>query len=135
MARNPSWYGPMGILFATTIVAMGTSSLWAQAVTATILGSVADTSGAAVPDAQVQVRNTGTGITQSAVTDWAGRYRVTDLGIGEYEVQAAKQGFQTVVRKGITLTVGSEIVVDVSLPVGQRFRAEQPGRPERVRKP
>jgi hypothetical protein len=108
----------MGILFAATIAAMGTSSLWGQAVTASILGSVADTSGAAVPDAQVQVRNTGTGIAQSAVTDSAGRYRVTDLGIGEYEVQAAKQGFQTVVRKGITLTVGSEIVVDVSLPVG-----------------
>ena len=118
MAMNPRWYRPMGVLFAATIAAMGTSSLWAQAVTASILGSVADTSGAAVPDARVQVRNTGTGIAQSVATDSAGRYRVTDLGIGEYEVQAAKQGFQTVVRKGITLTVGSEIVVDVSLPVG-----------------
>jgi hypothetical protein len=93
----------MGILFAATVVAIGTSSVWAQAVTATSLGSVADTSGAAVPDAQVQVRNTGTGITQSAVTDSAGRYRVTDLGIGDYEVQASKQGIQTVMRKGVTL--------------------------------
>ena len=39
--------------------------------------------------------------------------------IGNYEVQVTQTGFQTVVRKGITLTVGSEAIVDVSLPIGQ----------------
>jgi len=96
----------------------GVSRLGAQA-TGTISGIVTDTSGAAMADAAVQVRNVGTGITQSVTTDAQGRYSAPDLGIGEYEVQAAKTGFQTVVRKGITLTVGAQPVVDFNLPVGQ----------------
>ena len=41
------------------------------------------------------------------------------LPIGEYDVQVEKQGFQTVDHKGITLTVGSQQVVDFALTVGQ----------------
>ena len=51
----------------------------------------------------VQVKNVGTGATQSLTTDAQGRFRVSDLGVGEYEVQASKTGFSTVVHKGITL--------------------------------
>jgi len=99
---------------------MTTSRLQAQATTATILGTVTDSSGAAIADAAVQIKNIGTGITQTANTDSAGRFRVPDLGLGSYEVQATKAGFQTVVHKGITLGVGSESVVDFSLAVGQQ---------------
>src|SRR5258708_5820755 len=49
-----------------------------------------------------------------------GRYRVPDLGVGQYEVQASKTGFSTAVHKGITLTVGGQSVVDFALPVGQQ---------------
>ena len=103
-----------GLLFGV----VGLTSLDAQ-VTASIVGTVTDATGAVIAEASVQVRNTGTGITQTAVSDGQGRYRVPDLQIGEYEVQAAKAGFQTVVRRGIALTVGSQPVVDFSLPVGQ----------------
>src|SRR5439155_1298054 len=89
-----------------------------QAVTATILGTVYDASGAAIPGAGILVKNEGTGITQTAASDEQGRYRVPDLGIGEYEVQASKAGFQTVIRKNITLSVGGQPVVDFSLPIG-----------------
>ena len=92
--------------------------LHAQA-TATILGTVMDPSGAAIGGATVQVKNTGTSITQNTISDEQGRYRFPDLGIGEYEVQASTAGFQTVVHKGITLTVGSNPVVDFRLPLGQ----------------
>src|SRR5579864_8438776 len=102
------------------IYGIGVSRLWAQGATATILGTVTDMSGAAVPDAMVQVKNAGTGATQSIATDAQGRFRVPDLGIGDYEVQAAKTGFSTMVHKGITLTVGSQSVVDFALPVGQQ---------------
>ena len=87
--------------------------------TASIVGTVTDASGAVIAEAAVQARNTGTGIAQATVTDGQGRFRLPDLQIGEYEVQAAKTGFQTVVRRGVTLTVGSQPVVDFSLPVGQ----------------
>jgi hypothetical protein len=99
---------------------MGVQHLQAQATTATVLGTVTDPSGAAVGDAAVQVKNVGTGIAQTTTSDSAGRFRVPDLGLGDYEVQASKPGFQTVVHKGITLTVGSESVVDFSLQVGQQ---------------
>src|SRR5712691_10564516 len=85
--------------------------LEAQA-TASISGTVTDMSGAAIADAVVQVRNTGTGITQTLASDGQGRFRAPDLAIGVYEVRASKTGFSTVVRAGITVTVGSQPVVE-----------------------
>src|SRR5580704_12771387 len=97
----------------------GVFRLAAQGTTATILGTVTDASGAVVASATVQVKNVGTGQVQTTQTDAAGRYNVPDLPVGNYEVQATREGFATVVHKGITLTVGSENVVDFSLAVGQ----------------
>jgi hypothetical protein len=108
------------ILLLIVFAGVGLPRLNAQAATATILGTVTDMSGAAVPGAAVQVKNVGTGITQSTVSDSVGRYNVPDLGIGEYEIQATSTGFSSVVHKGITLAVGSQAVVDFSLPVGQQ---------------
>ena len=88
-------------------------------VTASISGTVTDTSGAAMAEAAVQVKNIGTGIAQSVTSDAQGRYRIPDLAIGDYELHAAKAGFQTVIRTGITLTVGAQPVIDFNLPVGQ----------------
>jgi hypothetical protein len=97
---------------------IGASRLDAQA-TAAISGTVTDTSGAVMADVNVQAKNVGTGITQTTKCDSQGRFRFPDLAIGEYEMQANKTGFQTEVRKGITLTVGSNLVADFTLPVGQ----------------
>src|SRR3984893_3670195 len=98
---------------------IGISRLAAQATTATILGAVTDSSRAIIAGAKIQVRNVETGRAQSTQSDAQGRFNVPDLAVGNYEVQASKDGFSNVVHKGITLTVGSENVVDVSLPVGQ----------------
>jgi hypothetical protein len=102
-----------------TLVA-ATSMLWAQGQNATIQGTVTDASGGAVVGAKVDVKNTGTGITQTTTSDAQGRYAVPQLPIGDYEVQASLAGFQTAVRRGITLSVGNELVVDFSLQVGQQ---------------
>ena len=99
---------------------IGVSRLHAQGSSGTILGTVTDASGAAVPEASVQVKNIGTGVAQNAVSDAQGRFRAPEINIGEYEVQASKPGFTTVVRKGVVLTVGSQAVVDFSLQVGQQ---------------
>ena len=106
-----------GMLLMLGFVASGT--LYAQGSTASVLGTVTDSSGAVIPNASVQVKNVGTGQTQQASADAQGRYTVADLPIGNYEAQASAQGFQTVVRRGITLTVGAQSVVDFSLAVGQ----------------
>jgi hypothetical protein len=52
------------------------------------------------------------------VTDAAGRYRMPLLQSGHYEVTAQLQGFQTMVRSGITVTVGQQAVVDARMSLG-----------------
>jgi hypothetical protein len=91
---------------------------FAQGSTGTILGVVTDQSRAAAPGVTVTVRNLATGVTRTQVTDDGGRFHVPELIPGLYEVQAQLQGFQTVVRKGNEVTVGSEVVVDMVLTVG-----------------
>ncbi|HMF02581.1 MAG TPA: carboxypeptidase-like regulatory domain-containing protein, partial [Terriglobia bacterium] len=93
------------------------STLRAQA-TAAISGTVTDPSGAAIGGATIQVKNTGTNLTRTTTSDEVGRFRVPDLGIGEYDVEASTPGFQSVAQK-VTLTVGSNPVVDFRLPVGE----------------
>ena len=91
----------------------------AQRSTATLLGTVTDPSGAAIPEASVQAISADTGVSQSAMSDSQGRYRISDLPVGTFEIKAEKMGFQTVLKKGITLSIGAEIVVDFGMPVGQ----------------
>jgi hypothetical protein len=108
----------MGLLLALGFIL--SSHLNAQGVTSgTVTGTVTDAAGAVVPSASVQVKNLATGQTQQAATDGQGRYTLADLPIGNYEAQAAAQGFRTTVRRGITLTVGAQAVVDFALQVGQ----------------
>lgn len=91
----------------------------AQYETGTISGTATDSSGGALPDAQIEAKNVGTNVTRTTVSDAAGRYRIPDLPLGNYDVQASKTGFQTLVHKGVTLTVGANLLVDFSLQVGQ----------------
>lgn len=109
----------MAILCLVLMSASGIR-LEAQSATATVLGTVTDASGAAVPEAVIQIRNIGTGVTQSVSTDRQGRFKAAELTVGNYEVQASKSGFSTVVHKGITLNVGTESTIDISLAVGQQ---------------
>ncbi|HWF08900.1 MAG TPA: carboxypeptidase regulatory-like domain-containing protein [Bryobacteraceae bacterium] len=90
-----------------------------QAATATITGTVTDSTGAALPDAAISAKNTGTGVIRNTTSDGQGRYTLPDLAIGQYDVEAKKMGFQTVTRRSVTLTVGSLPVADFQLPVGQ----------------
>jgi outer membrane receptor protein involved in Fe transport len=108
----------------STILFTGTvQRVWAQGTTGTILGTVTDSSGGAIPDATVRVTNSGTNATQVITSDAQGRYRLSDLPVGDYDVQTEKSGFQTVDHRGITLNAGADVVVDFSLPVGQVTQA------------
>ena len=110
-----------GVLLALGFVM--SSRLNAQGSTGAILGTVTDSSGAVIPKASVQVKNIATGQVQQTPADSQGRYTIVELPIGNYEAQASAPGFQTVVRTGITLTVGAQSVVDFSLTVGQTQQA------------
>ncbi len=92
--------------------------LFAQLPTATILGVVKDSSGGVVSGATVMVRNVDTDLSRTLTTQEDGSYRVPALPVGNYEVQVTREGFKTATRKGLTLTVGQEAVVDPMLEVG-----------------
>lgn len=101
------------------LVAAADSRLAAQGTIGSILGTVTDSTASVVPGATVTARNTGTGAVQATTSDTEGRYRIPALPVGDYEVQTELQGFQTVVRTGIRLSAGADVVVDVRLPVGE----------------
>ncbi|OLE88085.1 MAG: hypothetical protein AUG08_09965 [Acidobacteria bacterium 13_1_20CM_2_55_15] len=86
---------------------------------ASVQGTISDATGAVLPGASVNVKNSGTGSSVELVTDERGRYLAPVLQPGEYEIQASLPGFQTVSRRGIRLAVGQNAVVDIKLEVGQ----------------
>jgi len=117
--RRGAFVGALLILLAGILV----GTLQGQATTGAILGTVVDVTGAVVPGATVQITSEGTGRTQTIPTDNQGRYIVPDLPVGTYEVQASKDGFQTLIKKKITLNVGAQTVIDFALQVGQASQA------------
>ncbi|HEX9367082.1 MAG TPA: carboxypeptidase-like regulatory domain-containing protein, partial [Vicinamibacterales bacterium] len=91
----------------------------AQSTGGTVSGTLRDGSGAVLPGVTVVVTNTDTARARTVVTDGGGRYVAPDLQPGPYSVTATLEGFNSVVRAGITLTVGREAVVDLELPLGK----------------
>ncbi|MBI4446161.1 MAG: TonB-dependent receptor [Acidobacteria bacterium] len=92
---------------------------YGQQTTGTIIGIVKDETNARIPGVSLEVKNVNTGISRTALTDDEGRYHVPNLAPGSYEVRAEMAGFQSVVRSGITVTVGGEAVVEFTLKVGE----------------
>ena len=92
-----------------------TAPVYAQ-IGANISGIVTDGSGAVLPGVTVTVTNTANGRAQSLVTSDDGRYRAVSLQPGPYQISAELQGFGTV-RRDITLVVGSDATLDVSMGV------------------
>ena len=115
---NCVWRTSACPLALSVILLASVFPLAAQVSTGTILGTVTDSSGAAIAETQIQTKNSGTGVVQTTVTDGQGRFTVPGLNVGQYEVSASKAGFQTAVRQNVALTVGGQFVVDFTLPVG-----------------
>jgi len=72
-------------------------AMWAQD-TATIVGTVTDSTGAVVPGAKVTVANPDRGFTREVASDSAGAYNAARIPIGNYVVTAEMTGFQKLVR-------------------------------------
>jgi hypothetical protein len=77
----------------------------------TIRGIVTDSSGALVPDAQVQITNLGTLKVYPFKTDAHGSFDAPDLAPGQYSARVSAQGFETSVVNGIVLN-GSDVAQD-----------------------
>ena len=86
--------------------------------TASITGTVTDSSGAAIPNARVQVSNAEHGIVHTGKTNESGDYLFASLPIGSYDVTVSAEGFKKYQAKGVILRVAEKARVNVSLEVG-----------------
>ena len=91
----------------------------AQVSGATLSGLITDPSGGAVTNATISIRNQATGVEREVTTNSDGFYSAPNLLPGNYEVTVTATGFSKVVQKGITLTVGAQQALNLSLKVGQ----------------
>jgi len=109
----------MSLLLSLVVaLTLSSPSMYAQLRTGTVLGIVTDSTGAILPGVEVTANNVDTGQTRLAITGDEGRYRISLLDPGSYEVRAELTGFQTAVRRGLNVSVGQEILINLTLEVG-----------------
>lgn len=122
-SRNPRSFG-VSLLFSLIAFWFASPvSLRAQTVTGTILGTVEDSSNAAIPNAQITITNQDTGVVRTATSTADGLYNVPSLAPGKYTVAGRAAGFSAAEVKDVQLSVASDTRVDLKLKVGQVTQA------------
>jgi hypothetical protein len=101
------------------------SMMEAQTPTSQIVGKITGQTGAAVPNAAIDVENTGTGLMRNAASSAEGDYVIPSLPVGTYTVKVAVQGFKAFSQSGIGLEGGQSARVDVRLQIGSATETVQ----------
>jgi hypothetical protein len=100
------------------LLALLPATVFAQFDTATVLGTVKDSTGAVIPGVTVTLRNVATGITVTAVTDNEGNYQFLNVRVGTYTVRSELQGFSVAEAKDVSVVVNARQRVDLTMAVG-----------------
>jgi hypothetical protein len=108
----------IGVSLIAACWLMLASPVFGQTTTATLNGVVTDQSGAVLPGTEVSVTNSSTGVTRTVTSGPGGRFTAPELLPGPYQLKATKEGFQSLVRSGITLEVGQQAEVNLTMQVG-----------------
>src|ERR1051325_5058145 len=87
----------------------------AQAASAAITGTIADTQGGVLPGVTVTSTNADSGTVRTTVTEADGKYRIPGLAPGRYNLTEELPGFQTVAVKDIVLVINQEYTRDFQL--------------------
>ncbi|MGA9352719.1 MAG: carboxypeptidase regulatory-like domain-containing protein, partial [Terriglobales bacterium] len=90
------------------------SAAWAQPGPS-LSGVVTDQNGAAIREVAVTIKNVDTGETRTIRTDAEGRYQMSGVAVGFFQIRAAKQGFTDVTLSGISLAAGHEATADIKM--------------------
>jgi len=121
--RRAEWL-PVGrrvratVLFSVVIIIISAISVWGQgSYRAQLRGEVSDASGAVVAHARVTIRDVGTNIASSAVTDDKGSYHFTDLRPSTYAVKVDASGFRSAEQTGVILAVDQESSLNFRLNI------------------
>ena len=110
----------LGILnvIAVCVLLMSGSRAFGQVDQGSITGVVQDKTGAAVPDAAVTLKNTDQGITLTTTSTSSGTYTFSPVRIGHYQISVTAPGFATTTQEALSVAVGQELQVNVSLQPG-----------------
>src|SRR5580700_5459483 len=103
---------------AVLLLAVVALSFTAKAQDATIVGTITDPSGAAVPNVKVSATSIETGLVSTAVTADSGTYVIPELRIGHYDIKAEASGFKIAEQKGLQLQVGDRARIDFQMQLG-----------------
>ncbi|MFL6231113.1 MAG: carboxypeptidase regulatory-like domain-containing protein [Pyrinomonadaceae bacterium] len=105
------------LMLALTALVVVASVCASAQTTGSISGAVQDEKQSAIPGAAVTARNTQTGAVRTTQTDDDGRYRLTNMPVGNYEVIIEAPNFAKHVQSGIQLLLNQDAVVDVAMKV------------------
>ncbi len=108
----------MWALLCTCLLGVGATNAFAQADQGAITGLVQDTTGAVLPNAQVTLTSTETGLVLHVQTDSSGNYVFSPVKIGTYKVEATAPGFSTTLQENIQLHVQDRVEVNLQLKTG-----------------
>ena len=106
----------IGILLLAATFSVSTA--FSQLVSATIVGSITDSSGAVVPNAKVQLTETNTGVDRNGLANASGNFTFPNLPPGRYRVTVEVPGFKKEIRDGVNLDVNATARVDLQLTPG-----------------
>ena len=98
---------------------LSASAGFGQTVLATVTGTVTDSTGAVIPNAPVALKNVDTGQTYTGASSGTGNYTVSQLPVGDYDLNIAVSGFKTYSHTKFHLSAGQTMREDVALTVGQ----------------
>src|ERR1700676_5181223 len=115
---GPRRFGLRLNIVLTAILILLAIPTFAQLPTATILGVAKDSSGGVLPNVTVTATNVDTGSARTVKTGDDGEFRLPELAVGRYEVKGEHAGFKIVTRKGITLEVTQQAVINLDFEVG-----------------
>jgi Carboxypeptidase regulatory-like domain/TonB-dependent Receptor Plug Domain/TonB dependent receptor len=101
----------MGVLFSVPTAA--------QVAGGSLAGTITDPSGAAIPQAQIAIKNIATGVERRFTTNTDGFYTAPNLLPGDYEITVTAEGFNTETKTGINMTVGAQRTFDLVMQIGE----------------
>jgi Carboxypeptidase regulatory-like domain len=103
------------VVFAAMLLCLSSLAL---AQDATVVGTVTDPSGSAIPNAKITITSVETGATRSITTNESGSYAVPELNIGHYDIKVEAAGFKIAEQRGVVLQVGDRSRFDFQMQVG-----------------
>ena len=106
------------VVLGILLVGLDSQRAIAQTEKASVSGRITDQSNAAVPEAEVQIKNTDTGVATIVKTNGEGVYTLPSLNPGNYLMTVNKMGFRTVSVTGMTLNVQENLSRNFTLQIG-----------------